>query len=78
MIRYYVPSASSDLELERTCPHCSRPNGRIHSAIISRAISDPKMVRKVMIMLLRILLGAKHEQQHQIASLASIIEHSKS
>jgi transposase-like protein len=43
MIRYHVPSVSSDLKLERRCPHCNRPNGRIHSSITSRHISDPKV-----------------------------------
>jgi transposase-like protein len=43
MIRYHVPSVSSDLKLERRCPHCSRPNGRIHSGILHRRISDPKI-----------------------------------
>lgn len=43
MIRYHVPSVSSELKLERTCPHCNRPNGRIHSGITHRYISDPKV-----------------------------------
>lgn len=43
MIRYYVPSVGSDLKLERRCPHCHRPNGRIHSGIALRHISDPKV-----------------------------------
>ncbi len=43
MIRYHVPSVSSELKLERRCPHCNRPNGRIHSAITTRAINDPKI-----------------------------------
>jgi len=43
MIRYYVPSVSNNLKLERTCPHCNRPNGGIHSAITKRHISDPKV-----------------------------------
>jgi transposase-like protein len=43
MIRYNVPSVSDNLKLERTCPHCNRRNGRIHSAITQRHISDPKI-----------------------------------
>jgi transposase-like protein len=43
MIRYHIPSVSSDLKLKRRCPHCNRPNGRIHSAITRRRISDPKI-----------------------------------
>jgi len=43
MIRYHVPSVGNGLKLERTCPHCNRPNGRIHSAITQRPISDPKI-----------------------------------
>ena len=43
MIRYHVPSVGNSLKLERTCPHCNRPNGRIHSAITQRHISDPKI-----------------------------------
>ena|GEM_PF-5573952 len=36
MVRYRVSSVSSNLKLERRCPHCGRPNGRIHSAIACR------------------------------------------
>ena len=43
MIRYHVPSVANSLKLERTCPHCKRPNGRIHSSITQRRISDPKI-----------------------------------
>jgi hypothetical protein len=43
MIRYHVPSVRAELKLERTSPHCSRPKGRIHSAITQRPISDPKI-----------------------------------
>jgi transposase-like protein len=43
MIRYHVPSVASSLKLERICPQCHRPNGRIHSAITKRHISDPKI-----------------------------------
>ena len=43
MIRYHVPSVGNGLKLERTCPECNRPNGRIHSAITRRHISDPKI-----------------------------------
>jgi transposase-like protein len=43
MICYHVPSVGGSLKLERTCPHCHRPNGRIHSAITPRPIGDPKI-----------------------------------
>lgn len=43
MIRYIVPSVSSQLKLERRCPFCSRPNGNIHSGIRYRGISDIKV-----------------------------------
>ena len=43
MIRYHVPSVCGELKLERRCPHCSRPNGRIHSGITHRPISDPRI-----------------------------------
>jgi transposase-like protein len=43
MIRYHVPSVAGDLKLERTCPHCHRPNGRVHSGMTQRAVSDPKI-----------------------------------
>jgi len=43
MVRYHVPSVASSLKLERICPHCHRPNGRIHSAMTERPISDPKI-----------------------------------
>ena len=43
MIRYNVPSVGQDLKLERSCPHCHRRNGRIHSNVVHRPISDPKV-----------------------------------
>lgn len=43
MIRCHVPSVGNSLKLERTYPHCNRPNSRIHSAITQRHISDPKI-----------------------------------
>ncbi|UCG47023.1 MAG: hypothetical protein JSU94_16175 [Phycisphaerales bacterium] len=43
MVRYHVPSVSSSLRLERRCPHCGRPNGRIHSKITWRRLSGPKV-----------------------------------
>jgi hypothetical protein len=43
MIHYHIPSVSSELKLERTCPRCNRPNGRIHLAITQRSINDPKI-----------------------------------
>ena len=43
MIRYIVPSVSSQLKLERHCPNCFRLGGNIHSSIRHRAISDIKL-----------------------------------
>ena len=43
MIDYHMPSVSTKLKLQRKCPHCSRPNGRIHSGITYRHISDTKV-----------------------------------
>jgi transposase-like protein len=43
MIRYHVPSVASNLKLQRRCPHCKRRNGRIHSGMTYRKISDPKV-----------------------------------
>jgi transposase-like protein len=43
MVNYLFPSVSSGLKLERRCPHCSRPNGNIHSGVYHRPISDPKV-----------------------------------
>lgn len=43
MIRYNVPSVGQELKLERSCPHCHRSNGRIHSNVVQRRISDPKV-----------------------------------
>ncbi len=43
MIRYILPSVQGVLELERHCPHCHRSNGRIHSGLHNRPISDLKV-----------------------------------
>ena len=43
MVKYIVPSVSSQLKLERHCPHCRRFGGNIHSGIRFRAISDIKV-----------------------------------
>jgi hypothetical protein len=40
MVRYLFPSVGSELNLERTCPHCRRVGGRIHSAVRQRRICD--------------------------------------
>jgi hypothetical protein len=45
MLRYILPSVEGVLRLERRCPHCGRPNGRIHSAVRHRAISDTRVTR---------------------------------
>ena len=43
MLRYILPSVEGVLKLERRCPHCGRNNGRIHSGLRHRAISDTKV-----------------------------------
>ena len=43
MIRYIIPSVSSQLKLERRCHHCNRVGGNIHSSVQRRAISDIKV-----------------------------------
>lgn len=40
MLRYILPSVQGVLQLERRCPHCGRNQGRIHSGVRQRAISD--------------------------------------
>jgi hypothetical protein len=45
MLRYILPSVEGVLRLERRCPHCGRNQGRIHSAVRHRAISDPRATR---------------------------------
>ena len=42
MVRYILPSVEGVLKLERRCPHCRRGNGRIHSGLRHRPISDLK------------------------------------
>jgi len=43
MVHYILPSVQGVLKLERHCPHCGCPNGRIHSAVHDRRISDLKV-----------------------------------
>jgi transposase-like protein len=43
MVRYILPSVESTLKLERRCPQCHRNNGRIHSGLVHRAVSDLKV-----------------------------------
>ena len=40
MVNYLFPSVGTELKLQRTCPHCGRSGGRIHSAVRPRAIED--------------------------------------
>ncbi len=40
MVHYLFPSVGSELKLERTCPHCHRLGGRIHSAVRLRPVCD--------------------------------------
>ena len=40
MVHYLFPSVAQELKLQRTCPHCGRHGGRIHSAVRQRSISD--------------------------------------
>lgn len=42
MVRYILPSVEGVVKLERRCPHCGRANGRIHSAVWHRPVSDTK------------------------------------
>jgi transposase-like protein len=44
MVNYVIPSVSSELELERRCPHCNRSGGNIHSVMKYRRISDTKAI----------------------------------
>jgi hypothetical protein len=40
MVNYLFPSVGNELKLQRTCPHCGRNGGRIHSGVWQRPISD--------------------------------------
>jgi hypothetical protein len=40
MLHYILPSVEGVLKLERRCPHCGRNQGRVHSGVRHRAISD--------------------------------------
>lgn len=40
MIATILPSVSTEVKLERHCPHCGRLGGRIHSRVTARTISD--------------------------------------
>lgn len=42
MVRYILSSVGSVLKLDRRCPHCACPNGRIHSGEHPRHIVDLK------------------------------------
>ena len=42
MVRYNLSSVGTVLKLDRRCPHCGCPNGRIHSAVYRRRIVDLK------------------------------------
>ena len=42
MVHYILPSVEGVLKLERRCPHCGRKQGRIHSGVRHRPISDIK------------------------------------
>lgn len=43
MVRYILPSVEGLLQLERRCPRCQRHNGRVHSGLRHRSISDLKV-----------------------------------
>ncbi len=43
MVNYILPSVQGVLKLERSCPRCHRSNGRIHSGLVHRSISDLKV-----------------------------------
>jgi transposase-like protein len=43
MVRYILPSVEGVLQLERRCPRCQRHNGRVHSGLRHRSISDLKV-----------------------------------
>jgi len=43
MITTILPSVSTEVKLERHCPHCGRLSGQIHSQVAARAISDTKV-----------------------------------
>ena len=43
MVQYILPSVQGAFKLERRCPHCHRNNGRIHTGLRHRPISDLKV-----------------------------------
>lgn len=43
MIATIFPSVSTEVKLERHCPHCGRLGGQIHSRVRARTISDTKV-----------------------------------
>lgn len=43
MVDYLFPSVGTELKLQRTCPHCGRVGGRIHSTVHSRPIADIRL-----------------------------------
>ena len=40
VVRYLLSSVGSSVKLDRHCPHCGSPNGRVHSGLRRRGISD--------------------------------------
>ncbi len=43
MIATIFPSVSTEVKLERRCPHCGRLGGQIHSGLTARRLSDTKV-----------------------------------
>ena len=43
MVQYIIPTVASSIRLDRRCPHCSRPHGRIHCRRRLRPISDTRL-----------------------------------
>jgi hypothetical protein len=43
MAHYLFPSVGGEVKLQRTCPHCHRLGGRIHSAVHQRPICDIRL-----------------------------------
>lgn len=44
MVHYLFPSVGGELKLQRTCPHCARHGGRIHSGVWQRSIEDIRVL----------------------------------
>lgn len=45
MVQYILPSVGTALQLDRRCPDCNRNQGRIHSGVRYRLISDIRIQR---------------------------------